>query len=146
MQKSPALLMALCLVLAPAGSARTAQHGAPVPVIKAQESQYLSDWVKRIAGRNAISCGARSFPDRETGRPCAAEAMSGSKAFWIAYEDIGLDHGGWHGFARNAKGQAWMVVHDFGSGMRNMERPRRVIVTTCKRLFLERDLVQCERL
>jgi hypothetical protein len=119
-------------------------YGKLVPQNTRDDGKFLAAWVKRLAGRNSIACGMVPFAERKRAAACAGRAVAGKTPFWIAYEDVSLDYGGWHGFARDAKGEMWLVTHDLGSKMKNMERPQVLKVVSCKRLKIEREMVRCD--
>ncbi len=122
----------------------------PVPVAadtRIGDGQLLTGWVSHLAGAPALSCHANRFSlDQSESLACAERAISDAKPFWISFEEVGLDYGGWRGFVRNADGRMWMVSYDFGSTMKNMQRPQVVTVTTCKRLYVEDAKIRCEEL
>jgi hypothetical protein len=134
-------------VLAVSVAAGAVELPPPVPNASIGEGQLLTDWVSHLAGTTALSCHANRFSlDQAEPLACAQRAIADSKPFWISFEEIGLDYGGWRGFVRNAEGQMWMVTYDFGSSMKNMERPHVVSVVTCERLYVEGTQVRCDEL
>ena len=38
----------------------------------------------------------------------------------------------------------WEVSYDFGSSMKNMERPPSIVVYSCKRLYVAGERVACD--
>lgn len=130
------------LILAVGAVSSSASPTLPVAAPAAPDS-FQSDWLSRIAGPGAMACGTNLHGDEAGGRDCASSAITGTDPFWISYEEASLGAGGWSGFARNAKGEMWMVAQDSGSELRNVERPKVVTVVTCKRLFVDGQKVQC---
>lgn len=135
----------LVSALAISSASTASQPVTPVGPSFLDMGKPLIDWVRRLAGERATSCGAHLYSrDRSKSASCAQRAAATSTAFWIAFEDVGLDSGGWHGFARNSKGQMWEVSYDFGSSMKNMERPPSIVVYSCKRLYVAGERVACD--
>jgi hypothetical protein len=138
--------VALC-ILAVSVAAGAAELPSAAPGASIGEGQLLTDWVSHLAGTTALSCHAnRSSFDPAEPIACAQHAIADAKPFWISFEQAGLGYGGWRGFVRNADGQMWMVTYDFGSPMKNMQRPHVVSVVTCERLYVEGTQVLCDEL
>jgi len=134
-------------VLAVSVAAGAVELPASVANVSAGDEQLLAGWVSHLAGAPAQSCHANRYAiDASEPLACAERAIADAKPFWIAFEEVGLDYGGWRGFVRNADGRMWMVSYDFGSSIKNMERPHVVSVTTCKRLYVEDAKIRCEQL
>lgn len=68
---------------------------------------------REIAGASATFCGRVALgADRAASRQCAIDAVRAGRAFWVAWQGMGIDSEVWSGFAQAPDGTAYSFLWD----------------------------------